>query len=97
LAGTSSRDRGRARWLEPVVAAPESKEGALAWDQEPPKGRVPLTRPRRGRAMGSSILASLSEAGGNDPNRPPSRPLPPRPAADADRWNATHARAIARR
>src|ERR1700758_3935022 len=32
-----------------------------------PKGRVPLIRPRRDRIMGSSILASLSEAGGNDP------------------------------
>jgi hypothetical protein len=42
-----------------------------------PKGRVPLIRPRRDRIMGSSILASLSEAGGNDPFLPMSGPLPP--------------------
>src|ERR1700729_3756321 len=41
-----------------------------------PKGRVPLIRPRRDRIMGSSILASLSEAGGNDPFLPMSGPLP---------------------
>src|SRR5256885_2069783 len=30
------------------------------------------------RSVGSSILASLSEAGGNDPRKPASKPLPPR-------------------
>src|SRR5271154_1293908 len=35
--------------------------------------------------MGSSILASLSEAGGNDPYRPASGPLPPHLPDDADR------------
>jgi hypothetical protein len=35
--------------------------------------------------MGSSILASLSEAGGNDPFLPVSGPLPPHPLVDADR------------
>jgi hypothetical protein len=50
-----------------------------------PEGRVPLIRPRRDRIMGSSILASLSEAGGNDPLHPASRPLPPHLPDVADR------------
>jgi hypothetical protein len=50
-----------------------------------PKGRVPLMRPRRGRIMGSSILTSHSEAGGNDPLHPESGPLPPLLRDDADR------------
>ncbi len=43
------------------------EEEALAWDQGPPKAAFHLAQPRRSRAMGSSILASLSEAGGNGP------------------------------
>src|SRR5215469_7956336 len=35
--------------------------------------------------MGSSILASLSEAGGNDPQHRMTGPLPPRPPHGADR------------
>jgi hypothetical protein len=35
--------------------------------------------------MGSSILASLSEAGGNDPFLPVSGPLPPHKLVGADR------------
>jgi hypothetical protein len=50
-----------------------------------PKGRIPLTRPRRDRAMGSSILASLSEAGGNDSHNPVNGPLPPHLPDGADR------------
>jgi hypothetical protein len=50
-----------------------------------PKGRVPLIRPRRDRIMGSSILASLSEAGGNDPCYPVNGPLPPHSLDGADR------------
>ena len=50
-----------------------------------PKGRVPVIRPRRDRIMGSSILASLSEAGGNDPCHPANGPLPPHSQRDADR------------
>src|ERR1700758_4224629 len=50
-----------------------------------PKGRAPVPRPRRDRAMGSSILASLSEAGGNDPLYPVNGPLPPRSPDSADR------------
>jgi hypothetical protein len=52
---------------------------------ESPKGRVPLVQPRRDRTMGSSILASLSEAGGNDPFLPMSGPLPPHSSVGADR------------
>jgi hypothetical protein len=44
-----------------------------------------LVRPRRDRTMGSSILASLSEAGGNDPCHPVNGPLPPHSPDDADR------------
>jgi len=50
-----------------------------------PIGRVPVTRPRRDRVMGSSILASLSEAGGNDPHGVVSKPLPPHSLRPADR------------
>ncbi len=50
-----------------------------------PIGRVPVTRPRRDRVMGSSILASLSEAGGNDPRGLVSKPLPPHSLDLADR------------
>ena len=50
-----------------------------------PKGRVPVIRPRRDRIMGSSILASLSEAGGNDPFLPMAGPLPSHPPVGADR------------
>src|ERR1700693_2859766 len=50
-----------------------------------PKGRAPLIRPRRDRIMGSSILASLSEAGGNDPCHPANGPLPPQLLGGADR------------
>src|SRR5580704_15366553 len=62
----------------------EEKEGALAWDREPQRSRS-LIRPRRDRIMGSSILASLSEAGGNDPFLPVSGPLPPHELVGADR------------
>jgi len=50
-----------------------------------PIGCVPVTRPRRDRVMGSSILASLSEAGGNDPRGRVSKPLPPHSLDPADR------------
>ena len=59
--------------------------GTPAWDREPPKGRVPLIQPRRSRIMGSSILASLSEAGGNDPLLSENGPLPPHSPNGADR------------
>jgi len=49
------------------------------------KGRVPVIRPRRDRIMGSSILASLSEAGGNDPFHSVPGPLPPHVLNGADR------------
>jgi len=49
------------------------------------KGRAPLIRPRRDRIMGSSILASLSEAGGNDPFHSVLGPLPPQVPNGADR------------
>ena len=60
------------------------KEGPLLGIKGP-KGRVPLARPRRDRTMGSSILASLSEAGGNDPCHPVNGPLPPQLPDGADR------------
>src|ERR1700675_4720087 len=48
-------------------------------------GCVPVTRSRRDRVMGSSILASLSEAGGNDPFDLVSKPLPSHSLDPADR------------
>lgn len=38
--------------------------------------------------MGSSILVSLSEAGGNDPHRVVSKPLPPHSLRSADRFRS---------
>ncbi len=51
--------------------------GALAWEQEPPRTHS-VSRPFFDRGVGSSILASLSEAGGNDRHSSLSKPLPPR-------------------
>jgi len=42
------------------------------------------------RSVGSSILASLSEAGGNDPRKPASKPLPPRFANSCEPSTETH-------
>jgi hypothetical protein len=50
---------------------------ALAWEQEPPKTHS-VSRSFFDRGVGSSILASLSEAGGNDQHSSLSKPLPPR-------------------
>src|ERR1700747_193961 len=58
-------------------ASVRKKKKGSCLGERAPKGRVPLIRPRRDRIMGSSILASLSEAGGNDPFLPMSGPLPP--------------------
>src|SRR5579863_10566961 len=52
------------------------KMGALAWEQEPPKTHS-VSRSFFDRGVGSSILASLSEAGGNDQHSSLSKPLPP--------------------
>jgi len=78
----NATDRAREKRTEQVDE--QKKEGALAWDREPQRSRS-LIRPRRDRIMGSSILASLSEAGGNDPFLPVSGPLPPHALVGADR------------
>jgi hypothetical protein len=43
------------------------KSGALAWEQEPRLARFHLLVSFSHQRVGSSILASLSEAGGNEP------------------------------
>lgn len=63
----------------------QKRRGGPSLGSRAPKGRVPVIRPRRDRIMGSSILASLSEAGGNDPFLPMSGPLPPHSPVGADR------------
>src|SRR5215469_8012112 len=78
------------RSISKVARNVRKKRGALAWDQEPRKACVPLIRPRRDRIMGSPILASLSEAGGNDPFLPMSGPLPPHSPVGRIVLNATH-------
>ena len=65
--------------------AKEKKEGALAWDREPQRSRSLGPAVGDCKPMGSSILASLSEAGGNDPFLPISGPLPPHEPVGADR------------
>src|SRR5712692_8936700 len=57
---------------------------ALAWEQEPRKTHS-VSRSFFDRGVGSSILASLSEAGGNDPHKSRSKPLPPRSKTREDR------------
>ena len=67
-------------WVVRVKRGPGQKMkkmGALAWEQEPPKTHS-VSRPFFDRGVGSSILASLSEAGGNDQHSSLSKPLPPR-------------------
>ncbi len=44
-----------------------------------------VSRPFFDRDVGSSILASLSEAGGNDLRQPTSKPLPPHSPVSVDR------------
>jgi hypothetical protein len=65
--------------------AKEKKEGALAWDREPQRSRSLGPAVGDCKPMGSSILASLSEAGGNDPFLPIGGPLPPHVPVGADR------------
>jgi len=50
-----------------------------------PEGAFQLPMSFSHRRVGSSILASLSEAGGNDPRKVSSKPLPPRPTLCANR------------
>jgi hypothetical protein len=70
----------------------ETEEVAPAWDRGPPKAAFHLARPRRSRTMGSSILASLSEAGGNDPNHWRKGPFLPVRFMMRIVRNATHGR-----
>src|SRR5258708_17661159 len=56
----------------------EQKNGALAWEQGPRMARFHLSVSFSHRRVGSSILASLSEAGGNERRKAVSKPLPPR-------------------
>src|SRR5882762_11674312 len=63
---------------------PGKKKGALAWEREPRKTHS-VCRSFFDRRVGSSILASLSEAGGNDRHRSWSKPLPPRSKTREDR------------
>ncbi len=85
------KSRGSSTWATEFQRA--GSEAEIKWGPRlgsgAPKGRVPLARPRRDRAMGSSILASLSEAGGNDPLRIVSKPLPPHSQRSADRFVGT--------
>ena len=55
----------------------QKKSGALAWEQEPRVARFHLLVSFSHQRVGSSILASLSEAGGNEPWNATSKPLPP--------------------
>jgi hypothetical protein len=73
------------RQIESDKIRGQENEGGSSLGSRAPKGRVPLIRPRRDRIMGSSILASLSEAGGNDPFHLVSGPLPPHILDVADR------------
>src|ERR1700682_4206875 len=60
------------------------RKGAPAGEREPRKTHS-VSRSFFDRGVGSSILASLSEAGGNDRHRSWSKPLPPRSKTGEDR------------
>jgi hypothetical protein len=55
-----------------------------------PERRVSFPASFSHRSVGSSILASLSEAGGNDPRNQASKPLPPRFAFSPEPSTETH-------
>ena len=55
-----------------------------------PERRVSFPASFSHRSVGSSILASLSEAGGNDPRKSASKPLPPRFASSHGPSTETH-------
>ena len=62
-----------------------------------PEGRVSLSVSFSHRRVGSSILASLSEAGGNELRKVVSKPLPPRsPLFSTRHVKRTHAPSNAR-
>ncbi len=74
----------------------QKKKGALAWEREPRKTHS-VSRSFFDRGVGSSILASLSEAGGNDRHRSWSKPLPPCSKTREDRHpKCVHARSLCR-
>jgi hypothetical protein len=83
-AGANEKQRPNSLWSCLEKIGGKNEEGPRLGSRAL-KGRVPLIRPRRDRIMGSSILASLSEAGGNDPCHPVSGPLPPQVPNGADR------------
>src|SRR6266568_4862871 len=59
------------------VRGPIIKVGLLLGNRSPEE-RTPTSRSFLDRGVGSSILASLSEAGGNALHKPTRKPLPPR-------------------
>jgi hypothetical protein len=59
-----------------------------------PERRVSFPVSFSHRSVGSSILASLSEAGGNDPRKSASKPLPPRFAYFQEPFTETHPTSI---
>jgi hypothetical protein len=63
----------------------EKKGGGSGLGSGASRGRVPVIRTRRDRIMGSSILASLSEAGGSDSCHQSNGSLPPHSTDGADR------------
>src|ERR1700728_159433 len=77
---------------------PARNKGVPALDPDSPKGRVSVIQPWRGRIMGSSIPASLSEADANDRYHQVNGPLAPHSPSDSDRdRKATQAIAYASR
>jgi hypothetical protein len=72
------------------------KNEAPAWDRGP-RECVSLSVSFSHRRVGSSILASLSEAGGNELRKVASKPLPPRsPLFSTRHVKRTHAPSNAR-
>src|SRR5450432_1376550 len=63
---------------EIIQTSSTTKKVGLPLGTGSPERRVPLSVSFSHRRVGSSILASLSEAGGNDLQKMMSKPLPPR-------------------
>ncbi len=61
-----------------ILHRARKEKGAPAWNRGAPEGAFQLLASFSHQRVGSSILASLSEAGGNDLQKVTSKPLPPR-------------------
>jgi hypothetical protein len=82
---TKALFRSRSIWQRRSGESSQAKKWGPRLGPGAPEGAFQLPVSFSHRRVGSSILASLSEAGGNDPRKVPSKPLPPRSTLCANR------------